>query len=183
MYNAKERIGSSMRKGFTLVEMLIVIMTLPLVAMAADRLFRELVIDAPRSLDVVSQNDSVVRMLIRLQEDVGRATQVLPSYEGHVSNEQLLLLRIGDQVIGYKKNEDRIERHELSSPDEIDRIAYLCVAPQATIDWSLWPSEDSPSAVKVHTSIQHRRSLKQKLAGNYLFFVGAYFQGLSYENN
>jgi len=65
-----------MRKGFTLVEMLIVIMTLPLVAVAADRLFRELVMDAPRSLDVVSQNDNVVRMLIRLQEDVGRASQV-----------------------------------------------------------------------------------------------------------
>ncbi len=96
-----------MRKGFTLVEMLIVIMTLPLVAMAADRLFRELVIDAPRSLDVASQNDSVVRMLIRLQEDVGRATQVLPAYEGHVSDENLLLLRIGTQVIGYKKSKDR----------------------------------------------------------------------------
>ena len=172
-----------MRKGFTMVEMLIVIMTLPLVAVAADKLFRELIVDAPHTLDVVSQNDSVVRMLIRLQEDVGRATGVLPAYEGHVGDEQLLLLRIGDQVVGYKKNQDRIERHELSQPDQLDGIAYLCVAPQASVDWSLWPSEDSPSAVKVHTSIQHRRSLKQKLASNYLFFVGAYSQGLSYENN
>ena len=170
-----------MRKGFTMVEMLIVIMTLPLVAVAADKLFRELVIDAPRSLDVVSQNDSVVRMLIRLQEDVGRASQVLPAYEGHVSNEQFLLLRIGDQVVGYRKNNGRIERHKLSNPEETDRIAYLCVAPQATINWSVWPSDDSPSAVQVHTSIQHRRSLKQKLASNYLFFIGAYSPGLSHE--
>ena len=172
-----------MRRGFTLVELLIVIMTLPLIALAADRLFRELVIDAPRSLDVVSQNDSVVRMLIRLQEDVGRATQVLPAYEGHVSDENLLLLKNGTQVIGYKKSKDRVERHELSNPDETNRIATLCVAPQATINWSVWPSEDSPSALKVHTSVQHRRSLKQKLASNYLFFIGAHrLQGLSHEN-
>ncbi len=171
-----------MRKGFTLVEMLIVIMTLPLVAVAADRLFRELVLDAPRSLDVAAQNDSVVRMLTRLREDVGRATQVLPSYEGHVSNEQFLLLRMGNQVIGYKKNNDRIERHELGNPDTAERIATVCVAPQATINWTLWPAEDSPVALKIHTSIQHRRSLKQKLAGNYLFFIGAHrFQGLSHE--
>jgi len=154
-----------------------------LVAVAADRLFRELVIDAPRSLDVASQNDSVVRMLIRLQEDVGRASQMLPAYEGQVSDENLLLLKIGTQVIGYKKSNDRIERHELSDADETNRIATLCVAPQATVNWSIWPSEDSPSALKVHTSIQHRRSLKQKLASNYLFFVGAHrFQGLSHES-
>ena len=170
-----------MRKGFTLVELLIVVMTLPLVAVAADKLFRELVIDAPRSLDVVSQNDSVVRMLIRLQEDVGRATEVLPAYEGHVSDEQLLLLRIGNQVVGYRKSKGRVERHTLSNPDETDRIANLCVAPQATINWSVWPSDDSPSAVQVHTSIQHRRSLKQKLGSNYLFFIGAYAPGLSHE--
>jgi len=163
--------------------MLIVIMTLPLVAVAADKLFRELVFDAPYSLDLVSQNENVVRMLIRLQEDVGRAHEVLPAYEGHVSGEQLLLLRMGNEVVGYKKNNDSIERHELSSQDEVGRVAYLCVAPQATINWSIWPSEDSPSAVKVHTSIQHRRSLKQKLANNYLFFIGAYSRGLSYENN
>jgi len=92
-----------------------------------------------------------------------------------------LLLKAGTQVIGYKKDNDRIERHELSNPDTTDRVATLCVAPQATINWSLWPSEDSPSALKVHTSIQHRRSLKQKLASNYLFFIGAYSQGLSHE--
>lgn len=162
-----------MRRGFSLVEVLIVVMTLPLIAIAADKLFRELITDTPHTLDLVAQNDSLVRMLTRLQEDVGRASQILPAYEGHVSDEQLLLLRIGDQVIAYKKNNDCVERHALSNSDATARVAKLCAVPQATINWSLWPAEDSPSALKVHTSIQHRRSKKQKLASNYLFFIGA----------
>ena len=62
-----------MRKGFTLVEMLAVTISLPFLMIVLDGLFKTLIKDIPRSYQVVQANTSLISMLKEMQQDIDKA--------------------------------------------------------------------------------------------------------------
>ena len=66
-----------MRRGMTLVEILIVVMVLPFAMLAFDVLFRSALSDIPRSTMLVQENTSLLSMLEQMRQDIG-AAKALP---------------------------------------------------------------------------------------------------------
>ena len=83
-----------MRKGFTLVELLVVIIVLPFVMLVLDGLFSTLIRDIPRSYRVVQENTSLLSMLEQMQQDIDKAKGLPESFDGHTASGELLLIEL-----------------------------------------------------------------------------------------
>ena len=62
-----------MRKGYALIEILILILVVPLMLVVIDGLFRTLLTDIPWSSRIVQENTTVLNMLEQLHRDVDQA--------------------------------------------------------------------------------------------------------------
>ena len=90
------------RKGFTLVELIVVMAIIPFAAVALDRLFYSFLTDIPRSSRVVQENTTVLNMLCQMRKDIDKATALPETFAGRSSNDELLLIEQPGSVICYQ---------------------------------------------------------------------------------
>ena len=69
-----------MRKGFTLIEVLTVVVVLPFLMIVIDGLFKTLIKDIPRSYKVVQANTSLLSVLKEMQQDIDKAKGLPETY-------------------------------------------------------------------------------------------------------
>lgn len=176
------------RKGFSFIEVLIVIMTLPALVVILDRMFADLVVDLPRSMDVIEHNGTLLRVLPKLQQDIGLAEGLPQSYQQQNRDEQRLIIRQSDSVIVYEAKEGQIIRKVwaeslIAEGDRADPNEQSWITPQSQVNWSIWQTGNGkPYAVEVHTSVLHRRSKKEKMKNTFVYFLGAdQPSGVTYE--
>jgi prepilin-type N-terminal cleavage/methylation domain-containing protein len=128
-----------MRKGFTLVELLVVVVVLPFVFILFDGLFKTIVGEIPMSVRVVQENTSLLNMLGQLQRDVDKAKGLPESFADRTANDQLLLIELKEGVICYQLKEGEVFRHKLTDPPqgkaEEPRVWSL---PHASVKWKVW---------------------------------------------
>jgi len=166
-----------MRKGFTLVEVLVVIMTLPFVALVLDGLFNALLTDIPRSCRVLQDNTTLLSMLKQIQQDIDAAKGLPDSFAGHTTDDRLLLIELAEGMICYQLEEGRVLRRRLTDTQQDDREeARVWVMPNAKVEWRLWRRQGHGYAVEVRTHIKHRlrKKLQEKMANSHLYFVGVF---------
>lgn len=173
-----------MRKGFTLVELLIVIIVLPFVMIVLDGLFSTLLRDIPRSYRVMQENTSLLSMLDQMQQDINKAKGLPESFDGHTTNDEMLLIELADSVICYQLKDEKILRRTLTDNKQSYGLLTesnaleqkVWSAPHAKVQWKVWRKGTNGYAVDVKTYIEYKVQghLQKKMANSHLYFVSTY---------
>ncbi len=166
-----------MRKGFTLVELLVVMVTIPILMNVFSGLFRTLIIDAPFNWKTIQQNAIVLGMLSQIQQDVDKATGLPHSYDGFNSSDDLLLIEQVDGVICYQLKEEQIVRLLLTDKQQSAQAEKrIWSIPGIKIKWLVRRIDDKGYAVEVQNHIEQTISgrTEQKMANSHLYFTGIF---------
>ncbi len=165
-----------MRKGFTLMEVLVVVIVLPFMIIVLDGLFKTLIKDIPRSHQLLIENTTLTIMLDRIQQDIDKAKGLPDSFDGHTAGSELLLIELADSVICYHFKDGSVLRRTLKenkqSNIEEERIWKI---PHTNITWQVWRKGQNGYAIEVQTSIEYKirgKHLEKKMANSHLYFVG-----------
>ena len=142
-----------MRKGFTLVEVLLIIATVPLFMVLMSRLFSTLLLETPRIWKNVQQNTTMLNMLSQMQQDIDNATELPQSKGGFSSDDKLLLIRQEDRLIGYEIADERISRRILSDNQTEPSEPRAWLIPDAKIEWNILRTNDIGHCLEVHSHI------------------------------
>jgi prepilin-type N-terminal cleavage/methylation domain-containing protein len=165
-----------MRKGFTLVEVLIVVIVLPFMILILDGLFKTLIKDIPRSYKVVQVNTSLLSMLNEMQQDIDKAKGLPQKYNEYNASDKMLLIDMPEGMICYQLKDDKVFRYNLAEMQNVNvaKTKYWSV-PHAIVEWKIWRKNTSGYAVEVRTHIEHEveSHLQKKMANSHLYFVGA----------
>jgi len=169
-----------MRKGFTLVEILVVIIVLPFVMLVFDGLFSTLIRDIPRSYRVVQENTSLLSMLEQMQQDIDKAKGLPESFDEYTTSNKLLLIELAEGMICYQLKDDKartVRRSSLASrvTGDESRITVWSI-PHAKVEWQVWRKDGGGYAVEVKTHIKHnvQGHWQKKMVNSHLYFVGAF---------
>ena len=170
-----------MRKGFTLIEILIVIIIIPFVWVALDGLFRTILSDIPRSYRVVQENTSLLSMLEQFHKDIDAAKELPESFAGHTADDELLLIKVTDGVIRYQLKDGQVLRHKVTNTQQGSaEQTKAWSTPHAKLKWHVWRKDANGYAVEVKTHIEHTvlGHQEKKMANSHLYFVGAFREAL-----
>ena len=125
-----------MRKGMTLIEIIVIIVVLPVFMLAFDKMFRTVVKDAPRSYRVVNENISLLNMLEKLQQDIDVAKGLPSTYGSYSVSDEQFLIEQDDCVICYRFEGSEVLRYRLtdnSSSNEGSENSWRL--PHTVIQW------------------------------------------------
>lgn len=166
-----------LRKGFTLVELLVVVTVIPIAAIALNRLFTAFIRDIPRSSEVVYENTTVLNMLKQMRKDIDKAINLPQSFKEHTAGDELLLIEQPDGVICYQIKRGQVLRYKLMDTKEAgveDEESWS--VPNAEIMWQVWRKEGKGFAVEISTYVKQklREKLQKKMANSHIYFVGIY---------
>ncbi|MFQ6034585.1 MAG: type II secretion system protein J [Sedimentisphaerales bacterium] len=167
----------NMRKGFNLVEMLMVITIIPVAAVILDGFFNTLLRDFPRTSAVVQENKIVLNMLRQMREDIDKATGLPKSFAGQTVSDELLLIKWPGGVICYQSKDGEVLRYRLTDTQEGDgEDVRAWSVPNAEVKWSVWRKNSEGYAVEVKTHVKQklRKKWQKKMANSHLYFVGAF---------
>jgi len=193
-----------MRKGFTLIEVLVVVIVLPFMMLVLDDFFRTLIKDIPRSYRVVQENTSLLSMLEQMQKDIDKAKGLPESFGEYTTSERLLLIELTEGMICYQLKDEKVLRRKLTDNQQSSPAAAIVQnpallgalaqtvwsIPHAKVEWQVWRKDgDGPptagfdwnpallGAVEVKTHIEHKirgDHWEKKMANSHLYFVGAF---------
>lgn len=165
-----------MRKGFTLVEVLIVVIVLPFMLLILDGLFRTLIKDIPKSYQIVQENTSLQSMLREIRNDIDNAKELPETYKEYTANDTTLLIDLPQGMICYQLKDDKVVKYNLmeNQTGSLAKTRYWPV-PHAKVRWKVWRKDTMGYAVEVHTHIEQKVQghLQKKMANSHLYFVGA----------
>jgi hypothetical protein len=157
-------------KGYSYVEMLILLMTLPCLFMIMDKMFREIALDLPKSSQVVIQHQFLLRCLEFMEQDLAEAVALPQSHGTWQQDPNTLLIQLPDMLVAYVHGERGVERQVLE-PNDVEGYMTWPI-PQAHFQWTITPDVSEPTRIEVATAVQHTRSKKQKLKNTRLFYIG-----------
>ena len=165
-----------MRKGFTLVEILAVVISLPFLMIVLDGLFKTLIKDIPQSYQIVQANTSLTSMLKEMQQDIDKAKGLPKTYNEYTSGDTMLLIDLPEGMISYQLKDDKVLKYNLTDnqPNNAEE-QEVWSTPNAKIQWKVWRNNMSGYAVEVRSHIAYKVKghLKNKMANSHLYFVGA----------
>lgn len=166
-----------MRKGFTLVELLVVIIVLPFVMLVLDGLFSTLIGDIPRSYRVVQENTSLLSMLEQMQQDIDKAKGLPESFDEYTTSNKLLLIELTEGMICYQLKDNKVLRRKLADNQRKNALEKtVWSVPHAKVEWQVWRKDGGGYAVEVQTHIEHKIQgrWEKKMANSHLYFVSTY---------
>ena len=169
-----------MRKGFSLIEILVVLVLFSAVSVVMAQVFATLVSDIPRSYRVVQTNTNVLGMLSQMQKDIDAAKGLPGSFAGHTTSDEVLFIELADGMVCYQLKDGQVLRHEVSRQMQYQQGSYEdtrdWLVPNAKVQWQVWKKDDKGYAVEVKTHVEHnvRGRWQKKMANSHLYFVGAF---------
>ncbi|MHC4322448.1 MAG: hypothetical protein ACYST3_09265 [Planctomycetota bacterium] len=167
-----------MRKGFTILKVLTVVIVLPFIFIVLDGLFRTLIKDIPRSYQVVQANTSLLSMLKEMQQDIDKAKELPETYNEYTAGDKMLLIDMPEGMISYQFKDDKVLKYNLTDNQPNNTVEQkVWSVPNAKVKWKVWRKEDrSGYAAEIQTYIEYRirgKHLENKMANSHLYFVGA----------
>jgi hypothetical protein len=157
--------------------MLAVIIVVTFAFFAFNVIFKDAVVDVPRSTRVVDENTTLLSMMSRMQRDIDSAKGLPEPSAGQVASDKLLLLEMADGTICYQLEDGRVLRHKLMNAEldvaDQDRTWLL---PNSKIEWRIWRKDGIGYAVEVKTHIRYklREKMEKKMANSHLYFAGIF---------
>jgi len=170
-----------MRRGFSLFEMVVLIVVLTAISFALTSVLATLLNDIPQSYGVVQVNTSLLNMLKQMQTDIDSAKQLPESFGEHTASDKLLLIEWPDGCICYELKDSEVVRYTLSDGRQrTAKDATVWSVPNAKVAWNVRQKNGEAYAVEVKTYIEYHvpgHSPQEKMANSHLYFAGA-FRGL-----
>ncbi len=166
-----------MRKGLSLIQMLVVIVVLPSVMIVISGIFATFIRDIPRDTRLLQQNTTVLDMLGRLHDDMDRAASLPESVGAAHSDEHTLLIELPEHVVCYQLQDGAVTRTVRHQDGQADQeVTGVWQFPQAVISWQRWKQGERAYAVELRTHLQQRSDgrLMDKLANSHVYFVNAF---------
>lgn len=166
---------SSMARAFTIVEMLVLIMTAPILMILVSGFFRSFIRDIPQATRLLQQNTTVLDMLDQLRRDADRAIGLPQQIGDRHADDATLLLEQPEAVVCYRFEKGQVVRTLMNgqggSTPEDDRVWQ---ARDAVIEWKPWVRDGDARAVEVHSHLMQRAAGKArpKFRSSHLFFIG-----------
>ena len=165
-----------MRRGLTLIELLMTIPVLVIVAMLLSRLFPVLIRDVPRMQRTVHAQSTVQSVLRQLRGDVEAAEALPDAFSGQTAGDRLLLIRHPTCVVSYQIADDQIvRRRQPRGADPSTKATHTWPRDKAEIRIRRWMAGDKAYAVEVQSSVRatrHGQTL-YKLATAEVLYPGA----------
>lgn len=171
-----------MRKGFSLVEMVVVMVVVVALLVPLAGLSTTTIRDIPQFYRTIQTNTTVLNMLKQMHRDINAAAQLPKSFAGFATDDKLLLIELTDGVICYQLKDHKVLRRTLTSQSKTtDDHTTVWPVPNAEILWKVWRKNDTGYAVEVNTCIGRKTPgrLEKRMANSYLYFVGAYKTALN----
>lgn len=165
-----------MRKGFALIELLVVVVVLPVAMVAISAIFATFFRDVPRQTRLLQQNTSVLDMTRHLAKDMDRAKGLPDSFDTLHSDDRTLLVELSDRVVCYQLQDDGITRTVLGPKDSDDSDGVRTWRfRDAVITWRCRRQGERAYAVELQTRFRYRTEGRfiDKLAGSHIYFVNA----------
>ena len=168
-----------MRKGFSLLEMMVIIAVIALLSIPLARLSTTTIRDIPRLPRIIQANTSLLNALKQIQRDINVAKGFPDSFGTFSADNGTLLIELEDSTICYQLKNGQLLRQTLANaePATEDKIMKWPV-PHGKIRWRLWQKNGKSYAVEIKTYIEQKTAgrLQKKLANSYVYFVDAYQQ-------
>jgi hypothetical protein len=161
-----------MRKGFLLIEILMVLFIFMLLAVTFGQLWRTFIFEVPRGYRLVQESSTLNNLVSHIRSDVASA-RTLSQSTGD-SSQAVLLMETPDGVISYKFEQGRILRQK--EDDAQNSISWS--APHGKIEWRVRNMGKNGLAVEVITYIEDRDlgHIQKKMANSHLFFTGSVWE-------
>ena len=164
-----------MRKGFTLVEILVVVIVLPIAFLILDGLFTTLLADIPRSYRIAQESITLQHLLEDMQEDMDKASRLPDSVGGHRADDKQILIDLPDGVICYQQKDEQIIRRMLTdtSQDRLEEKRAWSL-PSTKVEWEIWKKDAEGCAVEVKSHIEYktRGRWKKTMANSHVYYGG-----------
>jgi type II secretory pathway pseudopilin PulG len=171
-----------MRKGFFLVEILVMVIVIVIISVPLARLSTTALRDIPRAYKMVESNTSILNALRQIKKDVNAAKAFPESFNTCTVSDETLLVELENNTICYQIENDRVLRRTLSNTavDNNEEITSWST-PKGKIEWRIWRRNGRAYALEVHTYMEQKSGdrLEKKMAGSHLYFVGAHRQALN----
>ena len=163
-----------MRKGYLLVEMMVVLFIMAMVMVTLDRFFRTFTYDLPRDSRLIQENCTLNNVVSHIRADVASA-KALSESVGDSAEPNSLIMELPDGVVSYKFSDDRIFRSFVGSAAGAASGDMVWLVPHGRIEWRVWQKNKAGYAVEVSACIEDRNfgQIKKKMANSHLFFAGA----------
>jgi type II secretory pathway component PulJ len=164
-----------MRRGYLLVEMIVVLFVLAMIAATLERFWVTFVYELPRNSRLIQESRVLNSVVNCIRADVVSAKTLAVS-DGNSAESASLLMETPDGIISYKFSDGRISR---SSPDAASGD-IVWSAPHSRIDWQVWNKDKTAYAVEISTYIEDKRfgHTRKKMANSFLFFTGTCLEGV-----
>jgi hypothetical protein len=154
-----------MRRGFLLIEILMVLFILMILAVFFGRLWRVFIYEVPRGYRLVQESTTLNNLVSHIRSDVASARTLSQS------SGDSLLIETAQGVISYKFEQGLILRQKDGGAQ--DSISWS--VPHGKIEWQVRNTGKNGSAVEVITYIEDRDlgHIRKKMANSNLFFTGS----------
>ena len=165
-----------MHKGFTLVELLTLVIVLPFVFLLFDGLFKTLIGEIPMSERIIQENTSLLSVLREIQQDIDHAKSLPKSFAGQTASDHVLLIELSEGIICYQLQDGLVIRQQLTNAlqDKAEEPRIWPI-PHAKIEWKVWERNGRGYAVQINTHLEYGRRGQwvKKMAYSHLYFIGA----------
>lgn len=164
-----------MRKGYTFLEILLIIVITPFIFFFFDGLFKTFISEIPWSLRIANEHTTLLYMTGQMQKDVDEAKSLPQSYAGHISNDRQVLIELPEGMFCYRSENGRVLRQKLKETGQSNaEQPTVWSLPHANIQWKVWERNGRGYAIETNTYIEHKRrgQWKKKMAHTYLYFTG-----------
>jgi type II secretory pathway component PulJ len=160
-----------MRRGYLLVEMIVVIFILALVGVIFDRFFVTFVFELPRNSRLIQESRILNGVIKCIRNDVTYAKTLSVT-----DDNDLLLTETPEGLILYKFNDGQISR---VAPDA-DSANTIWKVPHGRIVWRVWNKDNTGYAVEVNAYIEDESlgHIRKKMDNSFLFFTGTDLGGM-----
>ena len=169
-----------MKKGFMLMEVLVVIAVMPLVMVVISGIFVTFLRDVPRDTRLLEENIRLLDMAECLARDLDQAVALPASIGVFHSDDSVLLIALPDEAVCYQLQDGIVVRTVLGTDDPEDADAVRTwPLPNAVIAWQSRRAGEQAYAVELRTHLQQRVAGRtfDKFANSYLYFVNALGKG------
>jgi prepilin-type N-terminal cleavage/methylation domain-containing protein len=166
-----------MRKGYALVEMLVVLAVFAMIATGLERFFRTFTYDLPKDYRLIQENCSLNNAVSHIRADVASA-KALSQVSGDSNEPNMLFVKMPNGVVSYKFSNGRIIRDFVGSTKDAAAGDMVWPVPHGRIEWQVWSKGKTVYAVEVGTCIEDKSfgHTQKKMTNSNLFFVGALWE-------
>lgn len=158
------------RRGFSLVELLIAIMTIPLVMWVITQMVRTLLDDMPRDRRVINEQFQIDKILQQLQMDFDRTYALPDQWQDHTQDANTLLLAQTGAMVYYRHEGNTLSRFVDSDakPQRQWTLKY------ARLNWQSSQLLNGLGGVQVQCYVPHKRGkrTRNRFERTYLYLPG-----------